>query len=74
MNLKEIKQKAVKEALKNAILSAHEIQIEVLEKLGRMDNYNYDRYKHDFVAKFHEAEQTIDEAFCELHDPKPTAQ
>lgn len=73
MTLTEIKQTAIRTALINAIHSAQETQNEVVEKLNGMDDYNRKRYGRDWINKFEAAQQIIDEAFCELFNPKPVA-
>lgn len=72
MTLQEIKQSAVRKALIDAISSAHETQSDCVDKLERMDAYNRNRYGADWIKKFEEAQRTIDEAFCELFNPKDT--
>jgi hypothetical protein len=71
MTLKEIKECAVKDALTSALNEAAGELPVLARKLNSADTTEVDRMKHKWINEFRAHQATIDEAFCELYDPKP---
>lgn len=73
MNLNKVKEQAVKTALTKLIIDSSNTIIDIADWLNtKIGSYNYNNDKFEKIKQFRELQQTIDEAFCELHDPKPT--